>query len=69
MVNETTVTKLNELRLPSMADSYRKQLDDSSFKDLSFEERFGLMVDTTIRKLWQDNTVIRLQADYGVSIG
>ncbi|KJR48441.1 Mobile element protein [Desulfosporosinus sp. I2] len=29
-----------------MADSYRKQLDDPSFKDLSFEERFGLMVDT-----------------------
>lgn len=24
----------------------RKQLDDSSFKNLSFEERFGLMVNT-----------------------
>jgi DNA replication protein DnaC len=46
MVNETTITKLNELRLPSMADSYRNQLDDPSFKALSFEERFGLMVDT-----------------------
>jgi len=46
MVNETTITKLNELRLPSMAESYRKQLEDPSFKDLSFEERFGLMVDT-----------------------
>lgn len=29
-----------------MVDSYRKQLEDPSFKDLSFEERFGLMVDT-----------------------
>lgn len=46
MVNETTITKLNELRLPSMADSYRRQLEDPTFKDLSFEERFGLMVDT-----------------------
>ena len=46
MVNETTITKLNELRLPSMADSYRRQLQDPTFKDLSFEERFGLMVDT-----------------------
>lgn len=45
MVNEATITKLNELRLNSMVESYRKQLQDSSFKDLSFEERFGLMVD------------------------
>jgi len=45
MVNETTITKLNELRLNSMVKSYRHQLHDSAFKDLSFEERFGLMVD------------------------
>ena len=45
MVNETTITKLNELRLNSMVESYRKQLQDSAFKDLSFEERFGLMID------------------------
>ncbi|GEM_PF-4691374 len=42
MVNETTITKLNELRLPSMADSYRRQLEDPTFNDLSFEERFAL---------------------------
>ncbi len=46
MVNESTINKLNEMRLNSMADSYRNQLDDSSFKELSFEERFGLLVDT-----------------------
>jgi DNA replication protein DnaC len=46
MVNETTITKLNEMRLNSMAESYRHQLHDSAFKDLAFEERFGLMVDT-----------------------
>jgi len=45
MVNETTITKLNELRLNSMAESYRNQLHDSAFNDLSFEERIGLMVD------------------------
>jgi DNA replication protein DnaC len=45
MINETTITKLNELRLNSMAESYRNQLQDPSFKDLSFEERFGLMID------------------------
>jgi DNA replication protein DnaC len=46
MIDEATVFKLNELRLNAMAESYRNQLQDSSFKDLSFEERFGLLIDT-----------------------
>lgn len=45
MVNETTIRKLNELRLNSMVESYRKQLQDAAFNELSFEERFGLMID------------------------
>ena len=45
MLNETTIKKMNELQLNSMADSYRQQLLDVAFKDLSFEERFGLIVD------------------------
>lgn len=45
MLNETTVSKLNEMRLTAMADSYRNQLLDTAFQDLSFEERFGLLVD------------------------
>ena len=46
MVNETTISKLNEMRLPSMAESFRQQIQDQSFNELCFEERFGLMVDT-----------------------
>lgn len=45
MLNETTVSKLNEMRLAAMAESYRNQLQDSSFGALSFEERFSLIVD------------------------
>lgn len=45
MVNETTITKLNEMRLTAMAESYRNQLQDASFEALSFEERLGLIVD------------------------
>lgn len=45
MINENTITKLNEMKLTSMADSYREQLKDNSYQDLSFEERFGLVVD------------------------
>ncbi len=40
MINATTVNKLNEMRLTAMADSYRHQLEESSFGSLSFEERF-----------------------------
>ncbi len=45
MVKETTITKLNEMRLNGMAESFREQLKDSIFEGLSFEERFGLIVD------------------------
>lgn len=46
MLNQTTINKLNEMRLTSMAESFRQQLQDPSFEQLGFEERFGLMVDT-----------------------
>jgi hypothetical protein len=45
MINQSTITKLNEMRLTAMADSYRDQLSDSKYQELSFEERLGLMVD------------------------
>ena len=45
MVNEAAITKLNEMHLNAMADTYRQQLQDTSYQDLSFEERFGLIVD------------------------
>jgi DNA replication protein DnaC len=45
MLNETTINKLNEMRLRAMADSLRDQMNSPSFSTLSFEERFGLIVD------------------------
>ena len=45
MINATTVNKLNEMRLPAMAEIFRQQLQDSAFDPLSFEERFSLIVD------------------------
>lgn len=45
MLESTTINKLNEMRLSAMADNFRIQLSDSSYNDLSFEERFGTMVD------------------------
>ena len=45
MISATTVNKLHEMRLTAMADSFRQQLQDSSFETLAFEERFSLLVD------------------------
>ena len=45
MVNETTVQKLIEMRLTAMAENFRNQLVDPNFNELSFVERFGLIVD------------------------
>ena len=44
-INDVDISKLYEMRLTAMADSYREQLKDNAFSDLSFEERFGLVVD------------------------
>ena len=45
MTNQTTVSKLYEMRLTAMADSYKDQMTGSDFQELSFDERFGLIVD------------------------
>jgi DNA replication protein DnaC len=45
MLNNSTINKLNEMRLNAMADNYTNQLHDTSYDHLSFEERFGMIVD------------------------
>ena len=58
MLNHQTVEKLHALRLTGMADAYRKQMEDAEIAGLSFEERFGLLVDQHWTggktKLWRD---------------
>lgn len=45
MINESTIKKLNQMRLTAMAERYRSQQNDQSFESLSFDERLGLLVD------------------------
>ena len=45
MLTETTVTKLQEMRLSVMAKAFKEQLTDPDAAGLSFENRFGLIVD------------------------
>jgi DNA replication protein DnaC len=45
MLDNNTVEKLREMKLGVMAAAFKKQLADQKMAQLSFEERFGLIVD------------------------
>ena len=45
MTNQSTIDKLIEMRLTTMADAFRNQLNDPQFKEVPFEDRFGMLVD------------------------
>lgn len=45
MLNHSTLETLQELGLKGMAAAYRAQLQDPDVQSLSFDERFGLIVD------------------------
>ena len=45
MTNQSTIDKLIEMRLSSMADAFRNQLNDPKMKEVSFEDRFGMLID------------------------
>ena len=45
MTNQSTIDKLIEMRLTSMSDAFIVQKDDPKMKDVSFEDRFGMLVD------------------------
>jgi hypothetical protein len=45
MLNHPTLDKLLELKLLGMAEAYKQQLQMPEAAKLSFDERFGLMVD------------------------
>lgn len=45
MTNEVTVNKLIQMHLTAMADAFRIQMNDRKMSDVSFEDRFGMLVD------------------------
>lgn len=67
MLNENTTNKLHDMRLSVMASAFREQSMDNNFSDMSFEERFGLLVDSewTARKNNRLAKLIRT-ADYAL---
>lgn len=57
MLNQQTLDKLHGLKLFGMAEAFKEQLQQPNLNDLSFEERFGLLVD----RQWTFKEDCRLQ--------
>ena len=62
MLHQPTIEKLHTMKLHGMADAFRAQLETTELHQLSFEERFALLVDQ--QWLWKENRALarRLQA-------
>lgn len=59
MIDQTTINKLHEMKLRSMAEAFRNQTQDQALVGLTFEERFGLIVDIEWSKR-KNNRLARL---------
>ena len=56
MLNQPTIEKLHTMKLHGMANAYRSQLETTNMSQLSFEERFAMLVDQ--QWLWKENRAL-----------
>jgi DNA replication protein DnaC len=56
MLNQPTIEKLQTMKMFGMADAFRAQLESTDISQLSFEERFALLVDQ--QWLWKENRAL-----------
>lgn len=56
MLNEQTMTKLHAMKLNGMADGYDAQRQQPQMAELSFDERFGMLVDEQWR--WREERAL-----------
>jgi DNA replication protein DnaC len=66
MLEQATIEKLHQMKLSTMAEAFRNQTQDQSLTGLSFEDRFGLIVDTEWSKR-KNNHLARLIRNAGLS--
>jgi len=57
MLNEQTFDKLYAMKLIGMAEGFKAQLEQPSCHDLSFNERFGMLVDR--QWTWKENNRLK----------
>lgn len=59
MLMQSTIEKLNAMKLAGMAEAFRQQNQDPEMSQLSFEERLGLLVDQ--QWTWRENKALTLR--------
>ena len=59
MLNEQTMTKLYAMKLNGLAEGYEEQRQQPRMTDLSFDERFGLLVDRQWR--WREERSLKMR--------
>ena len=58
MIRQSTIDKLHDMRLSAMSDAFECQCKDpDTYQGLSFEDRFGMLVD----KEWDKRKSTKLQ--------
>jgi len=62
MLNEPTMTKLFEMKLNGMAEAYEEQRRSSTIAELSFEERFAMLVER--QWIWKENRSLATRLTY-----
>ena len=61
MIRQATIDKLHDMRLSAMADAFENQCNDTkSYEHLSFEDRFGMLVD----KEWDKRQSTKLRKSF-----
>ncbi len=65
MSTEQTIIKLREMQLKHMAEKFSQQLNNTSFEDISFEERFSMIVDAEWSRR-KNNRMFRLIKSAGL---
>src|ERR1035438_8304689 len=63
MLNQQTIEKLYGMRMRGMADGFRQQQEDPQTTQLSFEERFALLVDRQWN--WRQNRALERRLKEG----
>ena len=59
MIKQATIDKLHDLRLSPMADAFEEQCKDDTYVGLSFEDRFGMLVDRQWENM-RNNKLVKL---------
>lgn len=68
MLTNETVSKLQNMRMSVMARQFKEQMDDTQYASMSFEDRFGMLVDAewSARKSNRLRSLIK-NAGYAIS--